>query len=294
MRTRFIQKISRYVPRAVILAVLSAGVLQACAGPAHPIRPACDRCRIVCGECEEQDRFVRLQGPSQGLFQARTPTFSHPATLSPEDWKVILSTVRIRRQGESVLFFSLPKGMIGNAFTPEEIDYLSRALSQGFAKAQPTEWVVFGLTRARGSELSELISGGWCMEGAQLRLLLANYRYAVTTSALRELVWENPLSSQVSGYELVPGDHQKVIDKDDGLLSSTADELLIAYQPLLREDSLPVSAQPDGVGSSLLPQEASDPRPVEDRLKTLKRLRDQGLITEDEYLRKRSRLLERL
>jgi hypothetical protein len=250
---------------------------------------------MVCGECEEQDRFVRLQGSSPGLQRDRVPNFSHPVTLRPEEWKIILSNLRVQRQGEPVVLFALPKGPITDALTYDEIDYLSRTLSNAFAKAQPTEWVVFGLSRPRGPEVSEITTGGWFMEGSHLHLLLANYRYAVTAPNVRELVWENPLSSQVNVYELVAGDHQTVIhDKEAGLLRTTVNELSIAYQLLLLDEPLSTSALPNGSSSSLLLQPQSKHLSMEERLKTLKQLRDQGLITEEEYRSKRTRLLEQL
>jgi hypothetical protein len=280
---------------AVITGGLIASLLQGCAGPTHPPRPVCENCRMVCGECEEQDRFVRLQGSAPGLQRDRVPNFSHPITLRPEDWKIILSSLRVRRQGEPVVFFSLPKGPVSEALTHDEVDYLSRTLSLAFAQAQPTEWVVFGLSRPGAPDVSEIITGGWFMEGSHLHLLLANYRYAVTAPNMRELVWENPLSSQVNVYELSPGDHQTMIqDKEGGLRRATGSEISIAYQPLLLAEPLSTSALSDGSSSSLLPLPQSKHLSMEERLKTLERLRDQGLITEEEYRSKRSRLLEQL
>jgi Short C-terminal domain len=280
---------------AMLTGGLIAGLLQGCAGPAYPPRLVCENCRMVCGECEGQDRFVRLQGPSPGLRQDRVPNFSHPFTLSSEEWKIILSSLRVRRQGDPVVFFSLPKGPVSEALTHEEVDYLSRTLSQAFAQAQPTEWVVFGLSRPGAPDVSEITTGGWFMEGSHLHLLLANYRYAVTAPNMRELVWENPLSSQVNVYELSPGDHQTMIQaKEGGLRRATGSEIAIAYQPLLLAEPLSTAALPDGSSASRLPQAQTNQLSMEERLKVLKRLRDQGLITEEEYRSKRSQLLERL
>jgi hypothetical protein len=284
-----------YVTVAILTGCVIASLLQGCAGPTHPPRAVCENCRIVCGECEGPDRFVRLQGLSPGLQRDRIANFSHPVTLRPEEWRIILSNLRVQRQGEPVVLFTLPKGPISDAWLPDEVDYLSRTLSLAFAQAQPTEWVVFGLSRPGALDVSEIATGGWFVEGAHLHLLLANYRYAVTAPNIRELAWENPLSSQVNLYELAPGNHQTVIqNKEDGLLRATGSEISIAYQPLLRAEPLSTSASPEGSSSLLFPQSQSEPLSLEERLKVLKRLRDQGLITEEEYRSKRSRLLERL
>lgn len=287
--------ISVCVVVAMLTGGLIVGLLQGCAGSTHPLRPVCENCRMVCGECEGQDQFVRLQGPSPGLRRDHIPSFSHPSMLSSEEWKVILSSLRVQRQGEPIVLFSLPKGPISAALTHEEIDYLSRTLRQAFAQAHPEEWVVFGLSRPGAPGISEITTGGWFMEGSHLHVLLANYRYAVTAPNIRELVWENPLSSRVNVYELVAGDHQTVIQqKEGGVLKAPVKELAIAYQPLLLAEPLSKATLPDG--SSTLPpaQSQSEHLSMEARLQTLKRLLDQGLITEEEYRSKRSQLLERL
>lgn len=144
---------------------------------------------MVCGECGEEDRFVRLQGPPTGLRRDRVPNFSHPSTLSAAEWKVVLSSLCVQRQGGPVVVFSLPKGLISDAWTHEEIDYLSRTLRQAFAQAHPEEWVVFGLSRPGAPGIAEITTGGWFMQGTHLHLLPTNYRYAVTAPNIRELVW---------------------------------------------------------------------------------------------------------
>jgi len=289
------QKTRVYVAVAILTGCLITSLLQGCAGPTHPPRAVCENCRIVCGECEGPDRFVRLQGPSPALQRDRISNFSHPVTLRPEEWRIILSNLRVQRQGEPVVLFTLPKGPISDAWLPDEVDYLSRTLSLAFAQAQPTEWVVFGLSRPGALDVSEIATGGWFVEGTHLHLLLANYRYAVTAPKIREMAWENPLSSQVNLYELAPGNHQTVIQhKEDGLLRTTGSEISIAYQSLLRAEPLSTSALSEGSSSLFFPQSQSEHLSLEERLKVLKRLRDQGLITEEEYSSKRSRLLERL
>ena len=276
---------------------LSLWFAQACGGPTHPLRPVCDTCRIVCGECEGQDRFVRLQGPPRNLRQDRQPNFSHPVQLRPEDWKVILASIRVQKQGQLILFFASPKGPVIEAFTPDEVQFLSRFLSQAFAQAQPTEWVVFGLRRVLASELpdevSELTTGGWYLEGSNLHLMLANYRFAVTTRNIQELVLENPLSSQGLSYDLIPSEHQTVM-RGKGLswLKSTPLELSIAYQPLLLGEL--VSRPADGKSPTASPSASSLPSTMtlEERLQMLKRLREQGLITEENYQSKQRQLLD--
>lgn len=52
-------------------------------------------------------------------------------------------------------------------------------------------------------------------------------------------------------YELVPGDHQTVIQqKEGGVLNAPVKELAIAYQPLLLAEPFSKAALPDGSGTS--------------------------------------------
>lgn len=270
-------------------------LLQGCAGQIPSSRTVCDSCRIACEECEGPDRFVRLEQSPLPFTTDRLPTFSHPVKLSPENWKIILSSIRIERQREPILFFLLPKGPTSTVFSQDEVDYLSRTLSQAFAQARPTEWVVFGLSRLREPEVSELTSGGWYLEGSHLYLVLANYRYAVTAPRLRERVWANPLSRQVNLYEVAPGDHQAVVQVQEGrILKAPVTALSIAYQPLLSGDPVSDPGLPNSSPRSSSPQPPSEQRSIQDRLKTLNELRDQGMITDDEYQEKRRRLLDQL
>jgi hypothetical protein len=265
----------------------------ACAGPTQAPRVVCQDCRIVCGECEQGDRFVRLQIPSPSLNQNRE-SFSHPTRFLPEDWRVILSAIRVQPQGNPLLrIFGAGKGQITEAFTADDVAFLSNTLSQAFAQAQPNEWVVFGVSRHRSPEITEITTGGWYIQGTDLHLLLTNYRFAVTAPAIQELVWENPLTTQGLTYDFVPGDYQKDVSVQEGLLRPTPKALSIAYQPLLSGESTAQPSPPKGSAPSV-PAGPSGLSSIEERLKALKRLRDQGLITEEEYRTKRSRLLEQL
>jgi hypothetical protein len=59
--------------------------------------------RIACGQCEEMDRFVRLQSVTTATPPADAQRFTHPFTLSPEDWTSILTKLRVQRQAEGLL-----------------------------------------------------------------------------------------------------------------------------------------------------------------------------------------------
>lgn len=271
--------------------MLSTGGLTIAAAPAT---------RIACGQCEEADRFVRLQAVEADDRPAGVHRLTHPFTLSPEDWTSILTELHVQRQVEGLLL-SLPQGPMLSAFTDEETTYLSMTLSKAFAHAQPNEWVVFGLSRTNLQGLTELTTGGWYLEGASLHLVLANYRKVVTMPSTRQLLWERPLRPDAGpSYNLVAGPHQAIVE-DSGsmsrLLSSAPSELAIAYQALLlgAQTVASGSRDPSTVTPSpaRTPKTAPPPSSLEERLHVLKRLQAQGLITEEEYRAKKQQLLER-
>ncbi len=259
--------------------------------------------RVACGLCEQQDRFVRLQTVTTDTRPVDTQRFTHPFTLTPEDWTSILTELHVRRQAQGLLLPE-PPGPVERAFTAEEVSYLSVTLSKAFAQAQDDEWVVFGLSRPSSQglpELSELTTGGGYVDGSSLHIVLANYRKAVTMPSTRQVLWQSPLRPDAGPvYELVAVNHQAVVRNAGsvlGLLSSPPSELAIAYQALLLGEPTSASVTQKASAATPLPIHpptiVAPPSSLEDRLQVLKRLRAQGLITEEEYRVKRQQLLDR-
>lgn len=275
----------------VLLSICSIGLFgQACQTPAPPAP-------IPCGNCEEQDRIIRLQ---PAPHQNGGPGYTHPFFLSPEDWKVILKSVRVQKQTQGFLFFKTTEP-VEPAFTDDEIEYLSTVLSRVFQQAPPDARVVFALTRHPRTDLTEVTSGGWYVNGPSLHMVLANYRYAVTMSTVREILWQDPMWSEAGPfYDLVPGEHETVREEEGssrGLLSPTLPTLSIEYKQLLVAESVasPTAQKnpPPGQLSPLPSQTSPSTLPLEERLQTLKRLKEQGLITDEEYRTKKQQLLDR-
>ncbi|TAJ29069.1 MAG: SHOCT domain-containing protein [Nitrospirae bacterium] len=257
--------------------------------------------RIACGACEEPTQFVRLQtAPLLYGHHEQGGKFSHPFSLSAAEWKTILSALRVQTVTAPIPLLTLADTrQDAPAFTPDDLDHLSATLSRAFAKATPREWVVFGLIHKDSGEIARMTTGGWFVEGDRLHLLLANYRCAVTMPGTRDLLTNDPLLSNAGGtFVLLPGPHQTLV-KDSGslgsLLTAVPLELAIAYKPLLLGEPTPQSgAKPDSPQGQAPAQPAPSPaRPsVEERLQALKRLKDQGVITDDEFRIKKNQLLD--
>ena len=175
--------------------------------------------------------------------------------------------------------------------------YLSRGLQKAFSRAHPDEFLVFGFSQIRSPQLTEITTGGWFIEGQRLHLILANYRHSVSMKNIRDELWQDPLhSNSSSSYQIVPGPNQTLGREKGlaGLLSTDAPELLIDYKALLEmKPSPPAILSPVG-SPTVIPPPAPRVEPsLEERLRVLKKLREQGLITEDEYRDKKKQLLDR-
>lgn len=254
---------------------------------------------IACGTCEQQDRFVRLQeAPSKAHQNSTEITLS--VQLSPEDWTAVLQQIRVRKRDRGWFFVAAPQDAATSVFTSEEIDYLSATLPHAFAHAQPGEWVSFGLSRAATSGvagLTEFTTGAWYVDGDSLHLVLANYREGVTMPGIRDLLREDPLH-MIAGprYEFVPGPHQQARPEENGLravLFPDLPELALTYRELAFEARH--GTGPESRSESLhpvLPSPSTQPS-IEEQLHRLKRLKEQGLITEDDYQSKKRQILER-
>jgi hypothetical protein len=242
--------------------------------------------RAVCRDCDATRLFVRSQAPAQNV-EVGTECAS-PARMSTEEWKKILQSIRVQPKGQGFVFGS-SKGPVEAAFAPEEIDYLSKALGPAFRQARPDDMIVFGLTRSRSSDVDEVTTGGWCGQGTNLLLTLANYRLGVSMPRIHDLLWKEPLRSHVSDtYEFVVGEYQVL--KSDAMLGgyrqTSESSLSILYQPLLASNL--TLLEPTSITSD------HPHLPLEDRLQRLKRLHEQGLITDEEYRSKKQQILDQL
>jgi len=278
---------SKDAVRCRALIFLMAWILSACSGS------GVSATRAGCGTCDEADRFVRLQAATgTGTLEA-APPFTHPFYLSPEEWKPILESIQIRRRGQGPLFFLAANKPTQQAFSPREIQFLCERLPRAFAEAQPSDVVVFGIMSTGKSEITDLTTGAWYVKGATLYLLLSNYREGVTMPNIRELVLQQPLRMIAAPlYDFVPGPHQAISSASDSLTSfliPQAPQLALAYQPIGAQS--PAIDHPKKAG---MPVSRPADQSLEDKLRRLQHLHQEGLITDEDYATKKQALLEGL
>jgi hypothetical protein len=109
-------------------------------------------------------------------------------------------------------------------------------------------------------------------------------------SSVRELLWQDPLH-MIAGalYEFVPGPHQS-LTREGGIgafLIPEAPQLALTYQQLLSDASRIDGGQEKGSPPSAHPDSS-----LEGKLKRLKQIHDEGLITDDEFAAKKKMLLD--
>lgn len=267
-----------------LAAVVAASMLTAgCAGPVRYTRAV----------HESDPRYVKLDaryGYGQKYqYDGAAMRFAHPVSLDETDWARILKQIRIQPR-KRLLTIGMEQTGPGEAFNEAERHYLARYLAQAFPMARPDEWVVFYLSHPRehqgGSAVTEVTSGGFFIEGGQLHLLLANLRYAVSMDSIRKQVRDDPLRPAGDGfYDLVPGALQvvrpvKIWDLTEPLRAESL-EIVFDYNAYLSSPDKTV-LEPD---AALL---------FEERMKTLRRLYEKDLITEEEYRLERRSLLDDL
>lgn len=264
---------------AVFLVPFSIGTVEGC-------RSVGETPRLVCSDCDTPNSFVRLQAREPGM-EPKAPC-GGPVLLSREEWKTILQSIRVQPNRQGFVFGS-GKGPVEAAFSDEEIEYLSKALAPAFRQARPDDIVVFGLARLRAPEVEEVTTGGWCVRGENLILMLANRRFGVSMTSIRDLLWKEPLRSQRAGtYDFAVGEYQAAHADITvaGYRQTALSALAIRYQLLLashRSSSEAATVTVDNPRASL-----------EARLRALKRLHEQGLITDEEYRGKKQQILDQL
>jgi hypothetical protein len=178
-------------------------------------------------------------------------------------------------------------------FPSEVAGLLAPHITAALNKAQPEEIIVFVLSRPRKDGIPLITSGGLFVRGKQFTVILAQVETPMTSERKREQVREHPLTP-LSGpdFHFVVGPYQAVLTPTEtsafppGRTSTPA--VLINYKALLTTHSqdhvLPLETVSDSLPSS-------PPATVEEKLRQLKSWHQQGLISEQEYRKKRGEIL---
>src|SRR5437667_9565959 len=227
---------------------------------------------------EALPRFVQVEARYGDANPAGQIRFNHPLELNEKEWTRILENVWVRHE-PGLLTFAFQDEAPIPAFTPDELAFLSQSLGKAFARAHPDEWVVFGLSRARSADITEVMTGGWFVEGDRLHLMLATYRYTVTMASVRKRLVDDPLQSMGSrSYIFAAGDYQSATLVGGGplgdLRGTSILQLSIDYKSLLKPPSAAKQAQKSDAPQPTVSPEPGGGSDSAQKLRELKQLRD--------------------
>jgi hypothetical protein len=207
--------------------------------------------------------------------------YQHPVSLPPEEIHRLLQSIQIRRSsGLLQQVFSNSSREIQPAFTDEEIRRMAAGISKALASATPADRINFQVKHPRGIFTPTLTTGVVYVKDDRLGVILGNYRYLPIPDA-HDLYnqFSDPLDTQGSQtFTIVPGPFQELYKSGRSRLKNRW--LLIDYKALLSSSPEQQTKTPE------------IPEGLEEKLSTLKRLRDQGLITQEEYQEKKKELLK--
>ena len=207
--------------------------------------------------------------------------YQHPLSLSPEEMNRLLKSIQIRyRPGIFQLLFSEPHPETVQAFSDEEIQHMSTGISKALATATAADRINFKLKHPRGIFTPSLTTGVIYVKEDRWVIILGNYHYASPAGAdNRYEQLTDPLDSQDGQtVAIIPGVFQEPFQTERRSLKNRG--VSIDYKALLASHPEQPTQTPD------------IPPGLEEKLNTLKRLRDQGLITEEDYQEKKKELLK--
>lgn len=207
---------------------------------------------------------------------------SHPQTFTPEQMDATLASLRYFRPDAWTV--KSAKGKEFDLFTAEERKLIAASLAQAFLQAGPEEWVDFSVFSFRGMPLVGTFrqsDGVMFVKDGKLQVALRNIAERAGAD-----------QSQLNTYDPTRG--FRALNHLVALPGQTwvADNW-VSMDPA----NIPkaVAAAPvEGVPTP--PSVATQPPPktTEERLLELQQLYDKGLITEDEYKKKREEILNGL
>jgi hypothetical protein len=245
---------------------------------------------------EGEERYVKVVTPPAVGSDAPLTRLAHPIVLPEANWARLLGEIYVRPRKRWVTFAEANSAPVF-AFNESDQRYLARHLAEAFSRVKSSEWVIFYLAHTQPSEVTEVTSGAFFVQHGYLHLLIANYRYAVTVPLLQQQIHDHPLRpSGESFFEFVPRVKQSVATEHTWDLPKP---LMAEFKELLVEMDEILSPLQDSRLAGEPPRSATtdggEPVPaLEERLRTLDRLLNQGLITQEEYKLKRQKLLEKL
>jgi hypothetical protein len=242
---------------------------------------------------DDNYNVVRLEA---WLDDSRKPIdlgFEHPAEIAEADMARILESIRIvQPPGFLSKLILKARSEAEPAFTPEEAKAFANPLAAALRIAMTHERVVFFLHHQRSVYKGTTSSGIAFVKDKQLNIILGRYLMGNQPGYPDIAVGGNPFPTTADqDFFIVPGPFQTLQDGKEAPggreFVSPKRWLRIDYASLLNPPA-PTAEQP----SRIEPTPAAPSSMLEEKLKTLKKLHEDGLITDEEYNEKRKEILQ--
>jgi hypothetical protein len=234
--------------------------------------------------------------------------YDHPASLSPPLLQRVLDSVSVQQDRGLLMSMVFGKKEKKSLLNPEMSGALASELSEALSEAGPEERVDFYQTLPRDSVTVSVTSGLLFVKGEKLYLRVNHYNAPLAkedppTEVDQERT-SNPTEKKELEFTLLEGPYQAHRKYKNwlGFTESDSRWLLIDYSALAASSSESSSVEqpaPSAVPPpSPLPSSPPPPSPpvleggLEEKLRTLKHLREEGLISEQEYIDKKRALLK--
>jgi len=230
--------------------------------------------------------------------------FDHPRQFTEEAMDRYLASIRYFRP--SLPLLTGKKGSEWDLLTAEERAKIAPYLVKAFAQAGPDEWVDFSLGVYRGGTLLGTYrqsEGVMFVKNGELNIAFRNISLQKTLGEATTTA--DPTRTYDSQVRIVPGPGQR-LEPSSTRKGKEQDRINWVNMSASQAPSLRQAAKPEtelketgaepapAAAPAPLPPPAPAPASVRERLKELKQLDDEGLISHDEYEKKREEILKQL
>jgi len=245
---------------------------------------------------QDQENIVRLEARPQDPSFTSEDDFQHPLNLAEEELKTILQSIRVQESRGLFSLFKRTQPASLQAFSKEEAQKMAGPLSSALARAKPNERVTFLFTHPRGRFLKDVTSGVLFVKADRLHFILGRYR-AASRPHEKDITLTDPAlpAPPYLGFRLAAGPDQALVAAGESPIwkEPTGPEhwVMMDYREILahppQQEFFPIVEEPT---STKEPKEMTGD--LREKLRLLKELRDENLISEEEYNEKRQELLK--
>lgn len=239
------------------------------------------------------DEYVRL-APQDGV-QGQTPAANdHPVVIPRAELRAALAQLDVRRTAAGANVAS------DAVFSAQELDTLSGPLAEGLARASRTQDVLFAITGMHPSTFGlarQVTTGRVFFQGGELNIIFGELHGHYDPDADRRL---DPLptgsrtAARSADIALDPGPGQTLTTVAGAM---RPDWIRFPIAKATAQDApavAPPAAEPSPATPAAAPAAPASAPTVEQRLRELRRLRDEGLIDQRLYQEKARQILNQL